>query len=250
LPVRPQVVTLTNGAFAENCYLVADPVSGDAAVVDPGEDVDLFLARLRHEGWAPRAIWLTHAHVDHVAGVARLAAATGAPVLLHPADRPLYDRFPAQAAMFGLEAEPLPAPDGDLADGGRVTVGGCAFDVLHTPGHTPGGVTLAGYGLAFVGDALFAGSIGRTDLPGGDTETLLASIRDRLFSLPDATVVYAGHGPATTIGAEKRDNPFVRLVPGVNACLKCGAPVRGKPWGCKNPCPICGHVYPLGDCSD
>ena len=179
-----------------------------------------------------------------------LAAATGAGIWLHPADRPLYDRFPAQAAMYGLDPVPLPAPTADLAAGGRVAVGGCAFDVLHTPGHTPGGVTLAGHGIAFVGDALFAGSIGRTDLPGGDGETLLASIRDRLFALPDATVVYAGHGPATTIGAEKRDNPFVRLVPGVNACLKCGAPVRGKPWGCKNPCPNCGHVYPLGDCSD
>jgi hydroxyacylglutathione hydrolase len=248
--VRPTIVTLTNGAFAENCYLVADPASGDAAVVDPGEDVDLFQARVRHERWTVRAIWLTHAHVDHVAGAGRLAAATGAPIHLHPADRPLYDRFPAQAAMFGLDAAPLPAPSAAFAAGGRVRVGGCAFEVLHTPGHTPGGVTLAGHGMAFVGDALFAGSIGRTDLPGGDPETLLASIRDRLFALPDATVVYAGHGPATTIGVEKRDNPFVRLVPGVNACLKCGAPVRGKPWGCKNPCPNCGHVYPLGDCSD
>ena len=248
--MRPRVVTLTNGAFAENCYLVADPASGDAAVVDPGEDAALFEARLRHEGWTARAIWLTHAHVDHVAGVGRLAAATGAPIHLHPADRPLYDRFPAQAAMFGLAADPLPAPTAALADGGRVAVGACSFDVLHTPGHTPGGVTLAGHGMAFVGDALFAGSIGRSDLPGGDGEALLDSIRDKLFALPDGTVVYSGHGPATTIGEEKRTNPFVRLVPGVNACLKCGAPVRGKPWGCKNPCPNCGHVYPLGDCSD
>ena len=248
--MRPRVVTLTNGAFAENCYLVADPASRDAAVVDPGEDAALFEARLRHEGWTARAIWLTHAHVDHVAGVGRLAAATGAPIHLHPADRPLYDRFPAQAAMFGLAADPLPAPTAALADGGRVAVGACSFDVLHTPGHTPGGVTLAGHGMAFVGDALFAGSIGRSDLPGGDGEALLDSIRDKLFALPDGTVVYSGHGPATTIGEEKRTNPFVRLVPGVNACLKCGAPVRGKPWGCKNPCPNCGHVYPLGDCSD
>ncbi len=248
--MRPRVLTLTNGAFAETCYLVADPASGDAAVVDPGEDAALFEARLRHEGWTARAIWLTHAHVDHVAGVGRLAAGTGAPIFLHPADRPLYDRFPAQAAMFGLAADPLPAPSFALAEGGRVAVGACGFEVLHTPGHTPGGITLAGHGMAFVGDALFAGSIGRTDLPGGDTGALLDSIRDKLFALPDETVVYSGHGPATTIGEEKRSNPFVRLVPGVNACLKCGAPVRGKPWGCKNPCPNCGHVYPLGDCSD
>lgn len=248
--MEPRIVTLTNGAFAENCYLVGDPASGDAVVVDPGEEVELFEARARHEGWTVRAIWLTHAHVDHLAGVGQLAADTGAPILLHPADRALYDGFPAQAAMFGLPGAPLPAPAGRLEAGVPVAVGGCAFDVLHTPGHSPGGVTFAGHGVAIVGDALFAGSIGRTDLPGGDQETLLASIREKLFALPDATVVYAGHGPPTTIGAEKRDNPFVRLIPGVNACLKCGAPVRGKPWGCKNPCPNCGHVYPLGDCSD
>jgi len=248
--VPPRVITLTNGAFAENCYLVGDPERGDAALVDPGEEADLFLARARHEGWTVRAIWLTHAHIDHVAGVGRVVAATGAPVLLHPSDRPLYDRAAAQGAMFGMAVPALPAPSGALEPGRQVAVGGCTFDVLHTPGHTPGGVTLAGHGMAFVGDALFAGSIGRTDLPGGDQETLLDSIRDRLFALPDATIVYAGHGEPTTIGREKRDNPFVRLVPGVNACLKCGAPVRGKPWGCKNPCPTCGHVYPLGDCSD
>ena len=247
--MEPRVVTLTNGAFAENCYLVADPVTGDAAAVDPGEEVPLFRARLAHEGWTLRAIWLTHAHVDHVAGVAGLRDAT-VPVWLHPADRALYDGFPGQAALFGLRAAAPPPPDRDLADGARVSVGSCSFRVIHTPGHSPGGVSLVGHGIAFVGDALFAGSIGRTDLPGGDLETLLASIHEKLFALPDDTVVYSGHGPATTIGAEKQHNPFVKLVPGINACLKCGAPVKGKPWGCKNPCPNCGHVYPLGDCSD
>ena len=245
----PRVVTLTNGAFAENCYLVADPDTGDAAIVDPGEEAELFRARLAHEGWNLRAIWLTHAHVDHVAGVAAMRAA-GVDVWLHPADRKLYDGFPMQAAMFGLAAAAPPPPDRELAEGGSVRVGACAFRVVHTPGHTPGGVCFVGHGIAFVGDTLFAGSIGRTDLPGGDLQALLASIYEKVFSLPDDTVVYAGHGPATTIGAEKKDNPFVKLVPGVNACLKCGAPVRGKPWGCKNPCPNCGHVYPLGDCSD
>ena len=245
----PRVVTLTNGAFAENCYLVADPETGDAAIVDPGEEVGLFRARLAHEGWTPRAIWLTHAHVDHVAGVAALHDGR-LPVWLHPADRALYDGFPAQARMFGLDATAPPPPDHELADGGSVSVGACTFRVVHTPGHTPGGVCLVGHGVAFVGDTLFAGSIGRTDLPGGDLKALLASIHEKLFTLPDDTVVYAGHGPATTIGAEQQDNPFVKLVPGINACLKCGAPVRGKPWGCQNPCPNCGHVYPLGDCSD
>jgi len=247
--VGPRVVTLTNGAFAENCYLVADPGTGDAAIVDPGEEAGLFRARLEHEGWTPRAIWLTHAHVDHVAGVAALGD-LGLPVFLHPADRPLYDAFPAQARAFGLRAAAPPPPDHDLADGGSVSVGAFAFRVVHTPGHTPGGVCLVGSGAAFVGDTLFAGSIGRTDLPGGDLEALLASIHEKLFLLPEETVVYPGHGPATTIGAERKDNPFVKLVPGINACLKCGHPVKGKPWGCKNPCPNCGHVYPLGDCSD
>ena len=246
----PRVVTLTNGAFAENCYLVADPASGEAVIVDPGEEAHLFLKRLRFESWTLRAIWLTHAHLDHVAGVAEVKAATGAPVHLHSLDRELYDAVPVQARMFGLAAQAPPPPDADLAEGQTITVGACAFGVLHTPGHTPGHVTFAGHGLALVGDVLFAGSIGRTDLPGGDSETLLRSIHEKLFPLPDETVVYSGHGPETTIGEEKRSNPFVRLVPGVNACLKCGAVVRPKPWGCKNPCPNCGSVYPLGDCSD
>jgi glyoxylase-like metal-dependent hydrolase (beta-lactamase superfamily II) len=246
----PRVVTLTNGAFAENCYLVADPERGEAVIIDPGEEAGLFLARVRHEGWTLRAVWLTHAHLDHVAGVAEVKAATGVPVHLHPADRRLYDSLPVQAQMFGLSADSPPPPDADLAEGQTVSVGGLAFAVLHTPGHTPGGVTFVGYGSAFAGDALFAGSIGRTDLPGGDTATLLASIREKLFALPDETVVYSGHGPETTIGEEKRSNPFVKLVPGINACLKCGAEVRPKPWGCKNPCANCGFGYPLGDCSD
>ncbi len=249
--MEPRVVTLTNGAFQENTYLVADPESGEAAIVDPGEEVGLFRARLEHEGWRLAAIWLTHAHVDHVAGVAALRAdCAGTPIHLHPADRSLYDHVPKQAAMFGFSAEPAPPPDHDLVEGGSVSVGSAVFRVIHAPGHTPGGVCLVGHGLAFVGDTLFAGSIGRTDLPGGDLKALLASIHEKLLTLPDETVVHSGHGPATTIGAEKKDNPFVKLVPGINACLKCGAPVKGKPWGCKNPCPTCGHVYLLGDFSD
>jgi glyoxylase-like metal-dependent hydrolase (beta-lactamase superfamily II) len=246
----PRVVTLTNGAFAENAYLVADPERRAAVLVDPGEEAPLFLARLRSEGWALQAVWLTHAHLDHVAGVAAVKAATGVPVLLHPDDRRLYDAAPQQAAMFGLTMEPPPPPDGDLFEGQTLTVGDCAFQVLHTPGHSCGSVTLVGHGLAFVGDVLFAGSIGRTDLPGGDGDALLRSIREKLYALPNDTVVLSGHGPETTIGAEKRSNPFARLVPGINACLRCGAEVRPKPWGCKNPCANCGFVYPLGDCSD
>lgn len=207
---EPRIVALPNGAFAENCYLIADPETRDAVIVDPGEESDLFLARFASEGWTLRAIWLTHAHLDHVAGVAALREATGAPVWLHPADRLLYDHAPEQARMYGLRMDPLAPPDREFREGEAAVVGGLAFAVLHTPGHSPGSVSLAGFGAVFVGDVLFAGSVGRTDLPGGDTDALRASIRGKLYVLPDETVVYAGHGPATTIGEEARANPFVR----------------------------------------
>lgn len=219
-------------------------------MVDPGQEAAALLPQLATESWTLTAIWLTHAHIDHVAGVADVKAAVDVPILLHPADRPLYDNVEAQGMMFGLRLEQPPPPDGALAEGQTVSVGGCRFDVIHTPGHSPGSVSFIGHGLAIAGDVLFAGSIGRTDIPGGDTRTLLDSIRKKLFALPNDTRVLSGHGPETTIGAEKRSNPFVKLVPGINACLKCGAEIRPKAWGCKNPCANCGFVYPLGDCSD
>lgn len=196
---------------------MADREAGEAVLVDPGEEAELFLARLRTEDLRLTAVWLTHAHLDHVLGVEVVKERTGVPVLLHPFDRPLYDHAPAQArALLGADLAPLPAPDRDLVPGDPVTVGGLAFEVRHVPGHSPGSVAFVGHGVALVGDALFAGSVGRTDLPGGDSATLLDSIRRELLSLPDETVVYAGHGPETTIGREKATNPFltgaVRLV--------------------------------------
>ncbi|HEX9346021.1 MAG TPA: MBL fold metallo-hydrolase [Gemmatimonadales bacterium] len=208
-----KIVPIPNGMFAENCYLVVDERADECAIVDPGEEAGLILHKVEETGAKPVAIWLTHAHIDHVLGVARIAAETGAPVWLHPADRPLYDAVPDQAAWFGLEPpEPLPAPDQNLAHGTRVTAGGLSFEVRHAPGHSPGSVCLVGPGVAFSGDVLFAGSIGRTDLPGADFETLIASIERELLPLPDDTILYSGHGPETTIGRERQTNPFLTRV--------------------------------------
>ena len=208
---QPEIVCLTNGAFAENCYLVADRQSGDVVIVDPGEEADLFLRRIETEAWTLRAIWLTHAHLDHIAGVAHVVNATHVDVYLHPDDRQLYDSVLEQAKWLGVEVEaaPAPAPSQSLASGDTVTVGDCAFAVAHTPGHSPGSVTFIGDGVALVGDVLFAGSVGRVDLPGGDGATLLNSINQTLMSLPDDTIVYPGHGPTTTVGQERMNNPFV-----------------------------------------
>jgi len=205
-----KIVQIPNGVFAENCYLVVDEQAAECAVVDPGEEAGLILHKIAETGAKPVAIWLTHAHVDHVLGVTRIAAETAAPVWLHPADRALYDAVPEQAAWFGLGAPPrLPAPDRELVHGEQVAVGELRFAVRHAPGHSPGSVCLVGPGAVFSGDVLFAGSIGRTDLPGGDFETLIASIERELLPLPDDTILYSGHGPESTIGRERRTNPFL-----------------------------------------
>ncbi len=207
---RPEVITLTNGMFAQNCYVLADRERGEAALIDPGEESGVFLARLAHERLKLTAIWLTHAHLDHMLGVHAVKEASGAPIWLHPADRPLYDRAPAQAAMMlGMELPQPPVPDHEFVPGTSVSLGDLSFEVRHVPGHSPGSVAFVGHGIALVGDALFQGSIGRVDLPGGDGATLLASIRNQLLTLPDETIVYSGHGPETTIGAERLTNPFL-----------------------------------------
>ncbi len=204
-----KVVTIPNGQFVENCYVVIDEAAGECAVIDPGEAAGLILHKLQATGARATAIWLTHGHLDHVLGVPRLKEETGAPVWLHPADRPLYDRVREQAQWFGLDADPLPPPDREYTGGDAVRVGAIELTVRHTPGHSPGSVCLVGSGVVFGGDVLFAGSIGRSDLPGGDHDTLIQSIERELLVLPDETIVYSGHGPETTVGHERRTNPFL-----------------------------------------
>ena len=212
-----KVSTLTVGPLQENCYLVVDEVAGEAVLVDPGEEGARLVGAVRESGATLRAVWLTHAHFDHVGAVAEVLRAWPVPVHLHPADEPLYERAARSAATYGLTLEPPPPADVAIGEGEQLTVGSLVFDVLHVPGHSPGHVAFVGHGVAFGGDCLFAGSVGRTDLPLSDPRQLATSL-GRLTALPPQTVVYPGHGPATTIGAELESNPFLngslRLVRG------------------------------------
>jgi hydroxyacylglutathione hydrolase len=201
--------------FYKNGYLVACAKTRAGVLIDPGDEVADLLDAAERERIAITKILLTHAHLDHITGVGAAKARLGVDVWLHRDDEFLYSGVVEQGRMFGLEVQRQPPIDHFYEPGQTLSFGDCTVDVLHTPGHCPGGVCLA-IGEAgnashdlFVGDTLFAGSIGRTDLPGGDSATLLRSIRTVLLSFPDETVVYSGHGPATTIGVEKRTNPFL-----------------------------------------
>ena len=205
----PEIVAIPNGQFAENCYLVADPAHHEAVIVDPGEESGRFLSELDQRGWSLRAIWLTHGHVDHIMGVKAVHEATGAPIYLNRLDRPLYDSVPDYAAWVGMRVERPPAPHAELTGGQHLQVGDFRFEVRFTPGHSPGSVSFLAYGVIFGGDVLFNGSVGRTDLPGGDAATLMATIQSEFLSLPDSTVVHSGHGLDTTIGVERLTNPFL-----------------------------------------
>jgi glyoxylase-like metal-dependent hydrolase (beta-lactamase superfamily II) len=204
-----EVVAIPNGQFAENCYLVADRRTRQAVIIDPGEESGKFLAELRRRGWELQAIWLTHAHIDHILGVGAVHQATGAPIHLHPLDRPLYDALPQYGAWVGMQVAAAPAPQFELKAGQVLRVAELEFAVRFTPGHSPGSVSFLGQGLIFGGDVLFNGSVGRTDLPGGDATTLMATIQSEFLSLPDSTVVHSGHGLDTTIGIERLTNPFL-----------------------------------------
>ena len=201
----------------KNGYVVACDEASDAVLIDPGDEVEDLLRVVAAESLNVKAILLTHAHLDHVTGVGRARAALGAPVCLHRDDLFLYQSAEAQGRMFGLIVDPPPPVDRFYQPEAPFEFGDLTVEILHTPGHCPGGVCLAigprgrPERELFVGDTLFAGSIGRTDLPGGDYDTLMRSIRDVLLSFPDDTIVHAGHGPETTIGEERRSNPFLTV---------------------------------------
>jgi glyoxylase-like metal-dependent hydrolase (beta-lactamase superfamily II) len=202
--------------FYKNGFLLGCEETREAVVLDPGDEVEDVVLAVAASQLKVKHILLTHAHLDHVTGVRRARDAFGAPVYMHQADLPLYERVVQQGVMFGLRVEPQPPVDRYFTPGEVIRFGRYAVRVHHTPGHSPGGVCLQvgherGEGKdLFVGDTLFAGSIGRTDLPGADHTTLLASIRDVLFAFPDDATVYPGHGEPTTIGRERRTNPFLR----------------------------------------
>ena len=209
-----EIRTFTGGGFGQNAYLAICTRRGSAVAVDPGGGAPRMAEAIRGDGLDLEAIVLTHAHLDHVEGVGALRATVpDVPIWLHPGDLDLYRALPRQAAMFGLTADPQPDPTHELVPGSPFTFGACAFEVRFTPGHSPGHVILvaADDGLALVGDVVFQGSIGRTDLPGGDFHALMRSIREQVLTLPDETVLYSGHGPPTTVGQERAGNPF--LVP-------------------------------------
>ena len=199
---------LTVGAFQENCYLVVEPDTKRGVIIDPGAEPDRIIAAVEASGVEPEAVWLTHAHLDHVGAVSGIRRRWDIPVYLHPLDEPLYSMASRQAALYGLPFEqPAPA-DRALGDGDVLELGALRFTVMHAPGHAPGHVVFHGHGVALVGDCLFAGSIGRTDLPLSNPRDLAASL-ERIIALPDDTVVYPGHGPVTSIGIEATSNPFL-----------------------------------------
>lgn len=203
-----RITSQTVGAFQENCYLVVDERTNRAVLIDPGAEGERILRALALSGATLDAIWLTHAHIDHVGAIAAVRQLYNVPIYLHPADRPLYDNAAWQAAQYGLPFDSPPPPDRDLADGDVPSIGDSEFRVIHTPGHAPGHVVFEGNGVVLGGDLLFAGSIGRTDLPLSDPRAMSESLA-RIASFEPGLVVHPGHGPATTIGRELETNPFL-----------------------------------------
>ncbi len=205
------IITIKVGAIEANCYLLFDRKSKQAFIIDPGGDAAMIEEAIKSNGLKGVYIVNTHGHFDHVSANDALKDATGASIALHGADVKLLAEAHEHAALWGVKISPQPGPDIIMKDGSTLQAGSVTLDILHTPGHTPGGVCLyyKDAGVIFTGDTLFAGSIGRTDLEGGSADTLLKSIKNRLLPLADNVIVFPGHGPASTIGEEKEHNPFV-----------------------------------------
>ena len=196
------------GDFGSNCYLVGDEGTKEGMIIDPGDDGSSIMKQVKALGLSIKIIVLTHSHIDHVGGLADVKKATGAVIAIHENEAPFLLKQP-RLMEFMPPTPPSPPADRLLKDGDMIKVGKLKFKVLHTPGHTSGGICLLGDGIVFTGDTLFNYSIGRADFPGSDYDQEMNSIRNKLMTLPDATKVYPGHGPATTIGAERKGNPFI-----------------------------------------
>lgn len=203
------LTSMALGPIQANCYILGCERKREAAVIDPGGEAERILTELARHELTLKHIVNTHGHFDHVSANGSLKKATGASILIHAEDAPMLTQLAQAAASWGLTAEDSPPPDRYLADGDEVTFGDITLKVIHTPGHSPGGIALFTDDCVFVGDTLFAGSVGRTDLPGGNPTVLKDSIQQKLFPLGDEIKVYPGHMQTTTIGAEKRHNPFV-----------------------------------------
>jgi hydroxyacylglutathione hydrolase len=207
------------GMLQCNCHIVGDPVTREAVVIDPGDDVDAILEVIARHGLKVRNILITHSHIDHIIGLKKLREATGAPVLMHQADLDLYQQMEMQAEWIQWPTPELAEVDEFLTEGKSIKWGNYELRVMHTPGHTKGSVclylpreenTVRDPGLLFAGDTLFEGSIGRTDLWGGSVKEILRSLKTKLLALPDETIVFPGHGSPTTIGVERETNPFLQ----------------------------------------
>jgi hydroxyacylglutathione hydrolase len=207
------VKMLVVGPLASNCYIVGSSSSKQGMIIDPGAEAGTILRTVQQMGLSISLIVVTHAHIDHIDALRAVKERTNAQFAIHEAEKELLSTAPPMGvlASLGLTAfKPYPQPDKLLKDGDRIDVGDLHFEVLYTPGHSPGGICLLGHGVVFSGDTLFNFGIGRTDFPGGSYERLMTSIHEKLMVLPDETIVYPGHGPATTIGDERRGNPFLQ----------------------------------------
>ncbi|VEN73313.1 Hydroxyacylglutathione hydrolase GloC [Candidatus Desulfarcum epimagneticum] len=205
------IKSMALGPIMANCFILGCEQTKESVVIDPGDEADRILLALAGDNLKVVHIINTHGHFDHVSANRPLKDATGADLIIHRLDAPMLDSLSDAAAGFGLSAENSPPPDRHVEDGDIISFGNMELKVIHTPGHTPGGISLYTDGYLFAGDTLFQGSIGRTDFPGGDYQTLISSIRDKLFSLGDEVRVLSGHGPETLIGTERRHNPFAGM---------------------------------------